>query len=372
MFIKIFENTVHEQALKRTFVKSAKIQAFPCGRRRSTEDTNDYVIPFDPEARLNTEANNRKHSSLNGFTQTYLKDWNAPANENGKFSLSLAGYLFDILLPAEANYTINTFAGAIAEKVNTTNYIYANILIEDVYLYTSKVGENDTGSYDYFTSVLRNQSVSEYPELSLDLEATTGSRQRDNFYFSGLSFSNLPLTGKAQTRSSTEEGLQTEVSLCVFEKDTTTGEWKIHEPARLPNIEHGATENSIVVGDVLIQSTVDNEGNLTVENHITSTTLETTESATTKNLVVSEQADIKTVNVEKNLNVTTTGSKATISDLEAMNANIGTLNVDNSYGGDGCVSAETFMQDGSKVSIIDLVKKDDDFWQLQISRINIK
>ena len=67
------------------FIKSRYIKAFPCSRRRSnlTIDTDGnensvldkYYIPFDPEARLNTEANNRKHSALNGYKQDYLREW---------------------------------------------------------------------------------------------------------------------------------------------------------------------------------------------------------------------------------------------------------------------------------------------------------
>ena len=78
------------------FIKSKNIQVFPCGRRRSTDIAGTGTrLPFDPEARLNTEANNRKHSSLNGFTQTYLKEWDTTGK---RLSLSIAGYLFDILL----------------------------------------------------------------------------------------------------------------------------------------------------------------------------------------------------------------------------------------------------------------------------------
>ena len=74
MFIETRSDTLANEKIKQTFVKSLNVQAFPCGRRRS--DSNQ-VIPFDPEARLNTEANNRKHSGINGYTQTFLKsDWN--------------------------------------------------------------------------------------------------------------------------------------------------------------------------------------------------------------------------------------------------------------------------------------------------------
>ena len=89
-----------------TFIKSTNIQAFPCGRRSSAinydknsnskiDDDEKYYFPFDPEARLNTEANNRKHSSLNGYTQTYIKQWDTSQKA---LTMSLAGYLFSIYL----------------------------------------------------------------------------------------------------------------------------------------------------------------------------------------------------------------------------------------------------------------------------------
>ena len=79
------------------FIESSYIKVFPCGCRKSelveTGATKQY-IPIDPEARLNTEANNRKHSGLNGYKQEYLNYWNT----NGELSLVLAGYLFNIKL----------------------------------------------------------------------------------------------------------------------------------------------------------------------------------------------------------------------------------------------------------------------------------
>ena len=60
MFIETHKT---ENDIDLTFIKSTCIQAYPCGRRRipdQTAETAGFRIPFDPEARLNTEANNRK------------------------------------------------------------------------------------------------------------------------------------------------------------------------------------------------------------------------------------------------------------------------------------------------------------------------
>lgn len=258
------------------FIKSLNVQAFPCGRRRGFVDkdgdtdttVNDqYYIPFDPEARLNTEANNRRHSGLNGFTETYLKEWD---EEAGQLVLSLAGYLFRIKLDKStseasdyasvANFVsnfLNTRDTAGSNIFTDADKIYANIRIEETALYS--------GFTRYNTSVLRNQSKTEDDIVNIDILKTfsdnnqtidTSDRQNpENYYFSGLSFSVRPLTGDNEhiTRSSKvvprENQLpQQVISLCILEKIDNT--WQIHQPALLPKIEHGNTTDSISVGDL--------------------------------------------------------------------------------------------------------------------------
>lgn len=261
-----------------TFIKSANIQAYPCGRRRSElvdsdgsiETVDDkYYIPFDPEARLNTEANNRKHSGLNGFTQTYLTEWE---DDQDNLLLALAGYLFKIKL--DNNYKkVNDFGNAVVTQLSTLagaqqssawvepERIYANILLEDTALFQ--------GFMAYNTSVLRNQTDSSTPEVTLDL-LTTPSRDNaslsdiqdfNNYYFSGLSFSAEPLSGVQETHSTTyvtkENGTAQQIdSLCILEKDNETGAWVVHQPAYLPKIEHGDEVDSIKVKAVFTEKLV--------------------------------------------------------------------------------------------------------------------
>ena len=281
-----------------TFLKSVDVEAYPCGRRRSAlidfdknsdeviSDTERIQFPFDPEARLNTEANNRKHSGLNGYTQTYLiSDWLNSDNTAENLVVALNGYLFKIKL-ATSNNSANTFGTGIAAALNDTDAerIYANILIEDIKLFSS-------GFREYFTGVLRDQTTSKEgyfdntPSEALDLLKSGGAveeKNANNYYFSGLSFSTAPLTSLVnddnveKTRSTeantisyaniSETANQTLVSLCILEK--VDGKWKVHEPARLPFIEHGKTANSIVVGDTLVERTDTNPGDLTVEGNI--------------------------------------------------------------------------------------------------------
>ena len=191
--------------------------------------------------------------------------------------------------------------------------IYANILIEDINLFA------DANFKSYYTSVLRNQAQSSSDSVadSLDLLKTviasgaTDSTERadfENYYFSGLSFSVKPTTGKTASTYSelpiitADNKKQLAVSLCVLELDESdktggkNGTWKIHQPAYLPKIEHGTTEDSIVVtGDTLLKSdlTVNGEtelvgdallkSNLTVEDNINVGSLTDEERATTDN-----------------------------------------------------------------------------------------
>ena len=334
-----------------TFIKSTNIQAFPCGRRSSAVnydknsdgklDNEKYYFPFDPEARLNTEANNRKHSSLNGYTQTYLKQWNT---DSKLLTMSLAGYLFSIYLvdkqtsqntdfsdvnafgtkvinclKAKAEHDINiattydkperqAFAEAMLAQIDSATRIYANIIVEDVHLFSSNANE-------YFTSILRDQfdtanidlrDAKNIPEQLLDLlnrptaegiQNLEERRNPENYYFSGLSFSTTPLTGESKTRSSSvnyevpriympdDKTTQLTVSLCILERpkvgvdehgnDVFADTWQIHQPAYLPFIEHGSTEDSIVVtGDTLIKSNLtvgsdeENTGNITSKSMV--------------------------------------------------------------------------------------------------------
>lgn len=277
-----------------TFIRSLNINVYPCGRRRSqaidfdnNNDTKDdkYYIPFDPEARLNTEFNNRRYSSTNGFTQSYINKWDT---EKGLFSFTISGYGFTIdltksLKPDEYDYNnINNFGKKIAENLaacvsNPNNFectkIYANIKLEEIPLYASV----DT---TYNTWVLRNQSATELAEVVLDFRKTNIENYNDStdYYFSGLSFSAEPITGKIKdpatnkyfTYSDTfiEKGAfatnasgdpdpvrsQHDFSLCILSKDEISGEWQLYEPAKLPYIEHGDIENSLNVGHLNAES----------------------------------------------------------------------------------------------------------------------
>ena len=211
-----------------TFIDSSKVRVFPCGRRRSLINNGSVsdkaYLPFDAEARLNTEANNRKHSSLNGFTQSYIRGL-----DNGILSIAIGGYLFEVQLDS----TLAVFA----ESVTSTDTLYANIKLEEVMLFA---GTLDGTIPPAKTKILRDQTVAQTPETCLDVPYSNNSGT--GYYFSGLSFSsekNIPEEASA---------LQQVISLQIADK--INGSWQLHEASKLPNIAHGDRENSIKVGIV--------------------------------------------------------------------------------------------------------------------------
>ena len=395
-----------------TFLKSANVQAFPCGRRRSaliTADVNGdgnitteegYHIPFDPEAKLNTEANNRKHSSLNGYTQTYVKGLS-----DDTLSIALAGYLFNI--KAEEGSTYDSIGGSIAtalrnfyvatnindsyeseaEKLAAENAlrstfdteakkIYANIRLEDLQLFT--------GFQQYMTSVLRDQTGDEIPSVYLDLYNNAVNdndyNNCDNYYFSGLSFSTSPLVSIAggdgyepKTRDQlsytiTRDGSvinQQLISLCVLEKVDSV--WKIHQPALLPFIEHDVDEDSVVMGETHVRRNLTVDQDATVTNNFTVTDRVEVTSETTKvknKLVVENDVDVLenkiTTKDLESTNVIT--AKVINTDEETANkATIKNLNADDIQ--------QKVGENYCDVPVI-FLKKMDDNYQLQITRVN--
>ena len=248
-----------------TFIKSKYIKVFPCSRRRSTQigDGQDsYHIPFDPEARLSTEFNNRQHLGKNGFTQTFLEQCGLASNISGSsdvnmdgiLNLSIAGYTFKIT----HNYSsIDALCNVLTGQVetgddDTIQELFANIRLVNIKLY------KDNNSLDYNTYILdsisdsfssgdvgtvhynHDNKVLDRPIIINDEEALKLS---DNYYFSGLSFSSEPLG----------EEKDNVYSLQIAKKDAENN-WTICEESKLPKIQHGETADSIVIEDLVIKN----------------------------------------------------------------------------------------------------------------------
>lgn len=260
MLNKVHIHSETDKDISLVFAKSLNVQVFPCGRRRSeliNNEKNDYYIPFDPEARLNTEFNNRRHVGINGFTPSFITGWDS---NKKTFTFTIAGYSFAINeIGTNSKFEItdmNAFGNAIIDKLgqdfrNSTK-IYANIKLEEVPLY-----KRDDDITVYNTWVLRNQSASDKALLTLDLAQSDQNidvKDANNYYFSGLSFSVEPITG-IQTKSVSDKFLpakddnpaQQEFSLCILVKDNDASTWQLCESSKLPKVEHGDEEDSVNV-----------------------------------------------------------------------------------------------------------------------------
>jgi hypothetical protein len=263
---------------KLAFLESPNVKVFPSGRRKSEliGDGTKRYIPIDPEARLNTESNHRKHSGLNGYKQSYILGWT-----NESISLVVAGYLFNIKLstafmPNAENGNKNSYqllgehlAANLKDStgnVVVVDKIYANILTTDVTFFTSIDGSGNTDS-QVSTEILRDQSFSADPRTCLDLkkDPTKASPMATDFYFSGLSFSADPLEDIKADLSANQHS----VSLQILTKGVDNN-WHIYEPSRLPEINHGDTPNSVrIPGDLVVDGDVDAEGDVNVDGTLT-------------------------------------------------------------------------------------------------------
>jgi hypothetical protein len=162
-------------------------------------------------------------------------------------------------------------------------------------------------------------------ESALDLLVrgkTESSSSKDDYYFSGLAFSPMPLVSAVRDKYSKVASFNTRddfsflvkigdnqvvkkriVSLHLLEK--VEGEWKIHEPARLPVVKHGQDRDSVVIDNLQISRLRANE--------------------LFSNEAVLDTVDIGSATAEK-INVTKTAS---IEELNVSQVNAYHINIDN-------------------------------------------
>lgn len=242
MFVKPDDNNSYAD---RVFLKSALVNAFPCGRRRSTlvgSSPNQYYIPFDPEARLNTEANSRKHSGLNGFKQSFLLSWEA-----GKLSIVINGYLFEITMEGDYYNNKTHFGNELVKLLSIGDTVYANIVTKSMPLFKYESQSANGGTFSENTQILRDQTKEATPNTSLDLYCGTGdTADSNNYYFSGLSFSTKDLSPEYPNT----------FSIPILKKDAGSSDWQICYESKLPNVRHGETENSILLKDLTVEGNI--------------------------------------------------------------------------------------------------------------------
>lgn len=263
---------------KLAYLDSLNVKVFPSGRRKSellneNDQKEKYHIPIDPEARLNTEANHRKHSGLNGYKQNYILSWT-----NESISLVLAGYLFNIKLSSAFMPTIGNNKNSdqlIGEhlaanlkdnndKALVADKIYVNILTTDITFFQSVDGTNNPNS-TVSTEILRDQSFSADPLACLDLkkDTTKASPMAMDFYFSGLSFSAEPLEEIKKQIPANMHSL----SLLILTK--AADGWHICESSKLPKIDHGDTKDSVKIqGDLAVEGDINVNGTVTTDEVI--------------------------------------------------------------------------------------------------------
>ena len=279
------------------YLDSLNIKVFPSGRRKSellneNDQKEKYHIPIDPEARLNTEANHRKHSGLNGYKQDYILDWGSDS-----IKLVLAGYLFNIKLSTDFRSTEDTSSCQLigehlaAELKDNNgnkivdNKIYVNILTTDVTFFKSVDGSSNIES-QVGTEILRDQSFSADPRTCLDLQKVNNPKLATDFYFSGLSFSAEPLyTIKPELKNSNNMHAFT---LQILTKNGDV--WQIYEPSRLPKLDHGDNPDSVKIpGDLAVDGDVNIDGSVTATELIVQNSDGSTTNAVTLEVITDEK-----------------------------------------------------------------------------------
>ena len=229
-----------------SFLGSKYVKVFPCGRRRAYKK-DGTPIPFDPEAKLNTELNNRKVSGLNSINESFYvgQEWSTDL-----LRLVIGGYSFDIEL-ADGYKNIVDFCDKTTEFIgNNDKAIYANIKLSKIQIYESNDSSYDSSNaLDSYTWVLKNQS--DDTDIShLDIEIKTDPSTIDDFYFSGLSFSTYPLVDDMTTDIDYAHGpiyssadiTQQDFSIKLFIYDKG---WKLNPAILLPELSHGDTDKSV-------------------------------------------------------------------------------------------------------------------------------
>ncbi len=225
----LINNVISEKNLY--FLKSPCIQVFPCGRRR-TQGATGNNIPIDPESKLLTEANTYHTIALNGYIQSFV----LPI-DSSSFIVAVAGYYFKIVFPSKVTDTKDVL-NIIGDQVGaSSNKVYANIIRINTPLY------EEPGKEPLNTKVLGSlhANIAGTSEISLDIQHGFTGETPSDFYFSGLAFSAEPLNDLNNSID----------SICILTKDNS-GLWNVCRNSELPEIRHGDSENSVILGGVTL------------------------------------------------------------------------------------------------------------------------
>ena len=196
--------------IKNKFFRSKDIKVFPSsfrGTYRAGDTDSDPEITFDPEARLNTEANFiLPRTTLD--KSSYIISYDSQGT--GKLKFVLGGYYFELLEVQDyLEELLNKFVGI---KFRSVSLQEPNLDI--------------AYQRDSSRSTLILDSWESTSDLILDVE------DPDGYYFTGL-----------QVLDTSEPSDAVSASIKLFMED---GE--INQKALLPNIEHGQGDNTLIHG----------------------------------------------------------------------------------------------------------------------------
>lgn len=228
-FVQQYSNSLLAKAgrdAERVFFPSSQINVFPCSRRGQYDLYEENTRFYDPEARLNTERTNRIHTAINGFTDKFIKDFDA---NTLTLTFVLAGYYIEV-----RNFNPANIADALGTNPNS---IYAHLSLHD----------NISLGNGYSTEILYRQWTENITNF-LDTTITDESTKKQEDFFVGVSF-----TDRTSLQDTINEGTQQNYDLVghdleLFTKLVDADTWQLVQTSLLPKIEHDESDNSIKVG----------------------------------------------------------------------------------------------------------------------------
>lgn len=238
-------------ALSENYFKSRDVRVFPSSFR----GTYDNTTTFDPEARLNTEANFIA-PKIAGNKASYIVNYNA-----NKIKFVLGGYYFEI-------NNLNNYK--LSDK-------YLNIKLRDV-----KIAENQDDNKDSERKTYLLDTWYPNSDYILDVVDT-----EDNIsYFSGLTISESPENGAY-------------ASIKLFDD-----EGNLNQEAILVDLDHGTGENTLMHGVGLTANTTNQTVFGTYNDNKADTLFEVGKgsSETNKNNALEISTTTTTINNDTNIN----------------------------------------------------------------------
>lgn len=191
------------------YFQSKDVRVFPSSFR-GTYDTSNIV--FDPEARLNTEANFVAPKQTMG-KDTYIIEYNST---NNFIKFILGGYYFELT-------NVSTYLNEIKDK-------YIGIKLRYFNLKTTQTTDPDT---DRTTALLDCWESNQ--DFILDRAETNQAGNTGKYYFTGL-------------KVLTSEDDDADFEIKLFNYDSTSNTISVNKKYFLPNLTHGLGNNTLLHG----------------------------------------------------------------------------------------------------------------------------